>query len=119
MINGVPSTATLYNTPINLQKNLENTTAFYLMDTWRITPRLTLNLGIRWEWMLGTIPAQTSAAGTFVGARSYPVINDVPTFKNWTPRLGFSYDVTGRGRSVIRGSFSSTCRAWQRTCNKQ
>ncbi len=38
LINGVPSTATLYNTPINLQKNLENTTAFYAMDTWRITP---------------------------------------------------------------------------------
>jgi hypothetical protein len=106
LINGMASTATLYNTPISLQRNVENTTALYAMDTWRITRRFTLSLGVRWEWMLGTIPAQTAPAGTFVAARSYPEIHDVPNFKNWTPRLGISYDVTGKVRTVIRGTFN-------------
>jgi hypothetical protein len=106
LLNGVPSTATLYNTPIELQKNVENTTAFYAMDTWTIKRRLTLNVGLRWEWMLGTIPAQSSPAGQFVPARSYAAIHDVPNFKNWTPRLGLSWDVTGRGKTVVRASFN-------------
>jgi TonB dependent receptor/Carboxypeptidase regulatory-like domain len=106
LINGVPSTATLYNTPISLQRNLEDTTAFYLMDGWRINRHLTLNLGLRWEWMLGTIPEQNAPAGTFVAARHYAEIHDVPNFRNWTPRLGLSYDVTGHGNTVIRASFN-------------
>jgi hypothetical protein len=106
LINGTASTATLYNTPILLQRNVEDTTAVYAMDTWRISRRVTLSLGMRWEWMLGTIPAQVAPAGTFTAARSYAEIDNIPNFRNWTPRLGVSYDVEGHGRTVIRASFN-------------
>ncbi len=106
MINGVPSTATIYNTPINQQTNNLNILGLYVEDSWTILRRLTLNLGVRWEYMLGTIPAQTSPAGTFVGARNYSEIDNVPNWKNWTPRLGFAYDPTGHGKTVIKGSAS-------------
>ncbi len=106
LINGMPSTATLYNTPILLQRNVEDTTAVYAMDTWRISRRVTLSLGMRWEWLLGTIPEQVAPAGTFTPARSYAEIHNVPNFRNWTPRLGVSYDVEGHGRTVIRASFN-------------
>ena len=104
VINGVPSTATLYNTPINIQMNNLEITALYAMDSWTIKRRLTINYGLRWERYYAWIPAQTSPAGTFVTARSYPAENGVPSWNNWTPRLGFAYDVTGKQKTVIKGS---------------
>lgn len=104
LINGVPSTATIYNTPLDQQKNNLATTGLYLEDNWTLRPGLTLNLGVRWERLYGSIPAETSPAGTFVAARSIAAIGGVPNFHNWTPRFGFSYDVTGRQTTVIRGS---------------
>ena len=44
LINGIPSTATLYNTPLNQQKNSMDITGVYGEDTWTIKRRLTLNL---------------------------------------------------------------------------
>ena len=102
LINGVPSTATLYNTPLNQQKNNLSITGLYLEDTYTVFRRLTLNLGVRWERMYGSIPAQTSPVGNFVAARTYAAINGVPNFHNWTPRFGLAYDITGKGKSVIK-----------------
>ncbi len=103
LINGVPTTATLFNTPINIQKNNMSNSGLYIEDTWNIHRRLTLSYGLRWERWNGTIPQQTSPAGTYVAARNYPFIQG-PDWNNWTPRFGFSYDVTGKGKTVVKGS---------------
>ena len=103
MINGVPTTATLFNTPINIQKNNMDNTGLYIEDTWNVKRRLTLSYGLRWERWNGTIPSQISPAGTYVGARNYPSIQG-PNWNNWTPRLGFAYDPMGNGKTVIKGS---------------
>jgi hypothetical protein len=106
LINGIPTTATLYNTPINIQKNNLEIDALYAMDSWTIKKRLTLNYGIRWERYYAWIPAQSSPAGTFVQARNYAAENGVPDWNNWTPRLGFALDVTGKQTTVVKGSAS-------------
>ena len=103
LINGVPTTALIYNTPVNIQQNNLNVVGLYAEDSWTIKRRLTLNYGLRWERWHGTIPPQTSPAGTFVAARTYPSING-PDWNNWTPRFGFAFDVTGKGKTVIKGS---------------
>ena len=105
LVNGVPTTATIFNTPLNIQKNNLNVTGLYVEDTWTIRRRLTLNYGLRWERWNGWIPAESSPAGTFVGARQYSQIQG-PDWNNWTPRFGFAYDVTGKGKTVVKGSVS-------------
>jgi Carboxypeptidase regulatory-like domain/TonB dependent receptor len=103
--NGVARTVTIYNTPLNQQSYL-HTLGLYAQDAWTIKQRLTLNLGVRFEYVVGSIPAQRSPAGTFVGERSFPEIKDVPNLKDIAPRLAFAYDLTGKGRTVIRGNYS-------------
>ncbi len=116
-INGVPSTALLYNTPIDIQKNNGQVLALYAEDTWNIKRNFTLSYGVRWERWVGWIPHETSAAGTYVAARDYPEVHGcdsnakalnrcLPDWRNWTPRLGFSWNVLGNGKTVVKGSVS-------------
>jgi hypothetical protein len=104
--NGVPQTASLYNSPIREQKNNLLVNGLYAMDTWTIKRRLTVNLGIRFEQWKGSIPEQTSPAGPWTAARTYAALDGIIDWKSWTPRLGFSFDVFGNGKTVVKGSFN-------------
>jgi hypothetical protein len=59
--------------------------AIFLQDQWRPTARLTFNAGIRWDY--------EDAPG---------ISHDID---NIAPRLGFSYDLTGTAKTVLRGSY--------------
>ena len=52
----------------------------------------------------GRFRRRPSPAGTFVKARSYAAINGVPDFNNFTPRFGLAWDVTGKGKTVLKAS---------------
>ena len=69
----------------------------YFQDDWQVNPRLTLNLGLRWDADFG---------GFVPGVRSRYVTDDSHPehdSNNIAPRLGFAYDLTGEGTIVIRG----------------
>lgn len=112
--NGVPQYAGLATTPIQQQTSDMNTLSFYGQDSWKLTNRLTIDLGIRWEYLKGYIPPQTSPSSQWLNfltgvtspTRTFAKIDNVPNWKYFTPRLGVSWDVTGRGKTVIKGSFS-------------
>ena len=91
--------------------------AFYFHDDWKVTPRLTLNLGLRWDANIGNLPDQTNNR-TFEILRqlNHPLAQALTadpsklsrTTPNWLefqPRLGFAWDPTGTGRTVIRGGY--------------
>lgn len=76
----------MYNAHQNVKEAMKNTIfGIFLQDTWRIHPRFTLNIGIRYSHYLFD--------EDFVMANKY----------NWDPRLGFSWDPVGDGKTVIRG----------------
>jgi hypothetical protein len=102
---GVPDSVIVYNTPITT-KVLQDDHAWYVQDSWTIASRLTVNAGIRWQWFHGIIPAQVSAAGRFVSQRSFAEIDNIPNWKDYTPRLAVVYDLFGHGRTVLKGSVS-------------
>ena len=77
-----------------------------VQDSWTLGSRLTLNAGVRWQLFRGTIPAQTSAAGRFVSERSFAKLDNIPNWKDYTPRLAIAYDIFGTGRTALKANVS-------------
>jgi hypothetical protein len=102
--NQKPSSVTEWATPYNWAQRVDYYAAF-LGDQWRFG-RLTLNLGVRYDGEVGSVPAQHLPAGPFVPARDFTAQNDIPNFKDINPRLGVAYDLLGNGRTAIKASVS-------------
>jgi hypothetical protein len=101
--NGVPTQVTEYNTPVINIVNVDADLGVYLQDTWT-TNRLTLSPGLRFDYFTSSIPAQSVQAGRFVPARNFAPIPNVADWKDISPRLGVSFDLSGDGKTAIKGN---------------
>ena len=86
-----------------------NTFGMYAQDDYRATSRLTLNLGLRYEFM--TTPTERNNRSYAIrNVWSDPATTQGPpiqnySLRNFSPRIGFAYDPTGSGKTSIRGAF--------------
>ncbi|MFB3815977.1 MAG: TonB-dependent receptor domain-containing protein [Terriglobales bacterium] len=90
----------------------------FVQDDWKVTPRLTLNLGLRYEWYSNPKDAKLQALNAISnvpGVTAFPDIANLPrqwifreprTDKNnFMPRVGFAWDPFGDGKWAVRGGF--------------
>jgi carboxypeptidase family protein/TonB-dependent receptor-like protein len=87
---------------------VENNHGFYIQDSFRWTPRFTLNYGVRWDYF--GVPSERSNLFYRFDPTGDGALNRVgqlydKDFNNFAPRFGFAYDLTGKGRTVIRGGW--------------
>lgn len=76
----------------------QNTYGFYASDSFRAGKRLSLDVGVRYDWQTMPLPA----ANAFPQHPEF-ITNIREDKNNVAPRLGFAYDLTANGRSVVRG----------------
>ncbi|MBI4749750.1 MAG: TonB-dependent receptor [Acidobacteria bacterium] len=81
---------------------------FYLQDNVRLTDRLTLNLGLRYETV--TTPKEVNGKIANLRDISDPEVTVggdyfTLTRNNFAPRVGLAWDVTGRGKTIVRSGF--------------
>ena len=112
LLQGLPSYTggSILDNPQYLRTSSYN---FFLNDNWRVLPRLTLNLGLRYEYNTPPVdrydranvydPAQGKLVA--VGAGGVPRGGFLPDRNNFAPRFGFAWTVGGDGRTVVRGGY--------------
>lgn len=93
----------------------------FLQDEWRVNRRLTLNLGLRYDFQTppsernnglsnfdpdAANPIPVLRGATVYAGRNYRNGAFNPSYNNFGPRFGFAYDVAGDGKTVVRGGYA-------------
>jgi hypothetical protein len=110
---GTPTSGKVFVGNAN-RRMLWTETAAFVQDDWRLAPKLTLNLGMRYEYKKPIREASNLWANfdptspTGLVQQGQGGLNTLwkPDPFGFSPRMGFAYDVTGKGTTVVRGGFS-------------
>jgi outer membrane receptor protein involved in Fe transport len=86
------------------------TYGFYGQDDWRVSPKFTLNLGLRYEFTskVNETKGRGSSLRNVLTDTAFavaPELFDNPSMTNISPRLGFAWDVLGNASTSVRGGF--------------
>ena len=101
--NGVPENVDVYNTPRYDQTNLNADLGIFVQDSWTID-RLTINPGVRLEYLDATLAETFMAAGRFLPARIAPAASPIPAWWDIAPRFSAVYDLFGDARTALKVS---------------
>jgi Carboxypeptidase regulatory-like domain len=102
-LNGQPRRVTLFATPIEQHNDIKADLGIFAQDSWAMS-RMTINYGVRLDYLNAAVPEQHLAAGRFVPERNFAAVKNVPNWKDINPRVGLSYDLFGTGRTAIKAT---------------
>jgi hypothetical protein len=101
--NTAPAQVTVWATPLEFFEYTKANIGLFAQDQWRIN-RFTVNAGVRFDNLNSYVPEQHEGPGPLVPTRNvdFPMIEDIPKWRNVSPRLGVSWDVFGTGKTAVK-----------------
>jgi hypothetical protein len=99
--NGAPVSLTQWAVPFNYTERQKALLGLFAQDQWTID-RLTLNMGLRYDYVNSYVPEQHLGSGPFVPARDFPQKDCLPCWHDISPRLSVSYDLFGNGKTALK-----------------
>jgi hypothetical protein len=99
-----PSTVTLLATTSHWQDKLNANLGIYGQDVMTFR-RATITLGGRWEYISEQITGQDAQVGRFVNIPAFPD-QQMPKWKNFSPRTSIVYDIFGTGKTAVRFGYN-------------
>lgn len=104
--NGVPDSVDVRAAPTFSRAELNANLDFYVQDTWT-RGRLTVNPGVRFEYLSAENAPTSANAGRFIPARGFNgVVPNLPTWFDVAPRVGVVYDLFGDAKTALKASAS-------------
>jgi len=76
----------------------------YGLDQFRLSDRLTLNIGLRFDQQSSYVPQQAREAGAFAAAATFPRV-EVGTWNYFAPRVAMAWDAIGNGKTVLKAGW--------------
>jgi hypothetical protein len=115
LLQAIPSRGAFNYSGNTLRHTYQNGYGFYFQDSYRVTSRLILNYGLRWDYygvvaekdhLFSNFVATSATTGGLVRVGPGGLSNLYnPDRKNFSPRASFAWDVTAKGKTVVRGGY--------------
>lgn len=111
---GVPDSVLLSTVPSVQDTSIDREIGAFIQDSWT-KGRLTLNPGLRLDYIKGSVRNQTAGAGRFLPERVFTQADyvTVPMFTDVSPRFGVAYDLFGNGKTALKGSVGKYVQSFQ------
>jgi hypothetical protein len=101
VLNGVPQSVVVYTTPYTTDQQLNGALGLFAQDRWTIR-RMTIDYGLRFDYLNWQVNAQSAPGGTWIGPRAFDPVYNVPKWSDLSPRVGLAYDLFGDGKTAVK-----------------